>query len=115
MKKIRPAYGVKNFVRAAALAGLSLVTGACEGSCEAMAKEIRADLEKKLQAGDSREKIESTLENMGISYTYNEFDNRYSSTVRENCQKFAVVTVYVHLDDKMQMSSIEVFNTYTGL
>ncbi len=80
-----------------------------------MAKQVRANLEEQLHVGDSREKIEAVLQSIGIRYSYDEFSNRYQSTVREECGKFEAVSVYVNLDDQGRLSAIEVFNSYTWL
>lgn len=96
----------------ALLTVLSL-SGCCAGLDEEI---IREKLSKELHVGDSREKVELVLKSHGMDFSYDEYQDLYSSNIRgKNCafDKSVMVTIYINKSGRV--SKIEVSNSYTFL
>jgi len=75
---------------------------------------MRNLLDEKLHIGDSREKIETTLSEIGINASYDRYLNRYQSTKRDkkNCP-YQAISIYIKMDKSHQRKKIDVFMSYT--
>lgn len=79
-------------------------------------EEVKSLLEKKLKIGDERQKVEDVLKDAGILYAYDQFQNRYQSTITDPlCGSGQAISVYVYFDSSKKMSKVEVFESYAGL
>jgi len=87
---------------------------ACGGSC-LKTNEIRDALYASLVVGDTREKIETALNDNDIRFSYSKYLNRYQATVRdeERCGPYQAISIYISLDKSEKLSKIEVFESYT--
>ena len=85
--------------------------------CADLDKEkISAELNKDLHVGDSREKAESVLRNHQIGFSYDEYQNLYSSNIRgKDCAFDKSILVTIYLNKSGVVSKIEVSNSYTFL
>ena len=95
---------------------LALLLGACsDHSCDHLNKdEIKNNLYKHLRVGDSRDKIESVLREAKISSSYDKFETRYQSYIREEgCPYGKDIIIDVYLDNNGRMSRIETMDSYT--
>jgi hypothetical protein len=89
----------------------------CGGDCmKPRTAEVRNLLERGLKAGDKRERVDEVLKNAGIVYEYDRFQNRYQSTITDSsCGPYQAISVYVYFDASGKMSSVEIFESHTGL
>jgi hypothetical protein len=87
----------------------------CQGSC-LKTNEIKTLLQKNIKIGDDRKKVDAVLKNADIDYTYDEFQNRYGSTIRDaECGSWQAISVYVNFNKSGKVSGVEVFDSYTAL
>lgn len=87
------------------------------GCCPNLDKDkIKSEISKDLKIGDSREKVEDVLKNNRIEFTYDEYENLYSSNIRGgNCEFDRTVLVTIYLDSSGRVSKIETSDSYTFL
>jgi hypothetical protein len=97
---------------------------ACYGNC-LPTDEVRELLTSQLHIGDSREKIEAVLNNVGATYynppksppfcSYDKFNNAYHSMILDEprCGPYQAISVTIQLDNQGRLSSIEVSESYT--
>ena len=82
-------------------------------------KKVRAELNKYLHVGDSREKAELVMKSHGISLSYDQYQQRYQSNITDKNSTFnpfdKSVIVYIYIDQSGLVSKIEVSNSYTFL
>lgn len=91
-----------------------LGNSACHGGC-LRTDELRALLNREIKVGDGREKVDLVLKNAGIDYSYDAYQNRYGSTVRDDrCGSWRAISVYVNFDLSGKVAGIEVFESYTA-
>jgi hypothetical protein len=95
---------------------VALVLWGFNGDCmKPKTAEIRGHLDRELKVGDSHEKVEEVLTKAGIPYQYDQFQNRYQSTVfDQQCGPYDAISIYVYFDPSGRMSRIEVRETYTA-
>ena len=87
----------------------------CQGDCLSIQEnKVRELLNKNLSLSDSREKIEQEIQRLGVSFTYDRFQNRYQATIRDGCSPYEAISVYLNLDGQEKLSTIVVFKSYTG-
>ncbi len=87
------------------------------GCCAGLDKEtIENELAKDLKIGDSREKAELALKSHGMDFSYDEYQDLYSSNIRgKNCAFDKSVMVTIYINKSGLVSKIEVSNSYTFL
>lgn len=85
---------------------------ACGGGCVDI-EEVKNNLHSKLNIGDSREKVDASLKETGIQFTYDESQNRYQGSITEGCSTGEGVAILIIFDDSNKLSEIEVFKEYT--
>ena len=93
---------------------------ACSSGCPLNASEVRNRLSEKLAVGDEREKIEAVLKKEGIGFSYNEYSNRYNSTIRdeEHCGRLSLykaLSLRIYLDDNNRLLRLTVKDSFTFL
>jgi len=76
-------------------------------------EEVREKLHSKLSIGDSRERVDASLKDTGIRFTYDKFQNRYNAAITEGCSKYEAIVVLIIFDDSNKLSEIKVFKEYT--
>jgi hypothetical protein len=78
---------------------------------------VRSEINKDLQIGDPREKVERVLKSRGIDFSYDgQFEQRYSSNIKgKNCAFDKSVILYIYLDKSGNVSRIETLDSYTFL
>ena len=108
---------VFNFWEVAHVLALILCTvgnSACHGGC-LKTDEIRALLNREIKVGNSRNKVDVVLKNAGIDYSYDAYQHRYGSTVRDDrCGPWQAISIYVNFDLSGKVTGIEVFESYTA-
>nr|NJM04538.1 hypothetical protein [Desulfobacula sp.] len=104
---------------------ITVILTACYKNCLPTV-EVRDSLTTQLRVGDPREKIEAVLGNVvakydntlvkpDIAFSYDEFQNRYSTTIwdKPRCGPYQGISVDIHLDDTGHLSKIDVHELYT--
>jgi hypothetical protein len=82
---------------------------------------LRASVEKEMHAslsvGDTRDKIERTLNEKKMPFSFNQFEHRYETGVdpKEKRRVKRVITVDIYVDGSDRLTRFEVRNTYTYL
>ncbi|MDB5823134.1 MAG: hypothetical protein JWR21_1838 [Herminiimonas sp.] len=95
---------------------VALTLSGCDACMKPKTEEVRHLLEKELKVGATRERVDKVMKNAGIPYSYDQFQNRYQSTIFESrCGPYQAVSIYVYFDSSMKMSKVEVFDSYTFL
>jgi hypothetical protein len=103
--------------KAALLTVIASLLAGCGGSCTShRTEEIKALLNKELKVGDSKERVQEVLNGAEIKYSFDQFQNRYQSTVYdERCGQDDAVSITVSFDPSGKMLKVEVFESYTTL
>lgn len=98
-----------------ALLAIIFNLSACGGDCRKF-DEIKYFIEREIKVGDSRERADSLLKIAGVDYGYDEYQNRYQSTIHDSaCGKWVDLSIYVSFDKFGNVSKAEAFRSYTGL
>lgn len=94
----------------------ALTLSGCNEDCmKPETKELRDLLEKELKVGDTRERVEGVLKNAGIAYEYDQFQNRFQSTITDSqCGPYWAISLYVYFNSSNKMSKVEAFESHTG-
>lgn len=77
-------------------------------------KEVRNLLNSKLSIGDTRERVEKAIEDIGIQFSYDKYQDQYYSTIRdERCGPYQAISVSLSFDESEKLSEIKVLESYT--
>ena len=91
---------------------LLFISGCSENCLSKKEKEVTELLHSNFSIGDSFEEVKSSINNIDISFSYNEYVNRFNTTVR-GCGKYGAISVLIIFDDENKLSEIKVFKSYT--
>jgi hypothetical protein len=98
---------------AALWAGQAVVTFAEE---RVTADSIRVMIERGLPLGASRNDVEAFLSRQKLPFSFDRFQNRYQSIIRDVPHRASVdyaIVIYIYLDDVGGFSSAEVRDSFT--
>jgi hypothetical protein len=87
----------------------------CGRDCRQL-DEVKTLIEARINIGDSPDKVESVLKDLGTTYAYDDFQNRYQADFsNEACGRLVALSIYVSFDEKGRVSGVEAFKSYTAL
>ena len=73
------------------------------------------EVSSKFNIGDSRQEIESILDEHNIIFSYDRFNKRYQGVIRFECDKFSAITIHTNLNEEGNFESFEYGMSYTTL
>ena len=85
----------------------------CGPKLDASSDEIQVQFEAALSPGDSASTIESYFAKRGLDATFDEFADRYQSTIRHPESDFHAISIYVNVDNNQQFVGVEAHDSYT--
>ena len=97
------------------LIALTSFVSACNDGCLNMReKEVKKMLNSKLSIGDDRGKVELIIDNIGIEFSYDKYEDQYYTTIRdEHCGPYQGISVYISFDESEKLSEINISKFYT--
>ena len=82
---------------------------------KAKANAVRALLSREISVGDGREKVAHILDDAGIAFGFDKFQNRFQATVFDAaCGQYEAASIYILLDAFGNVSKVEVFESFTA-
>ena len=94
------------------LVAASAVMG-CSGGVDTTPEAVEAEISAALHKGDSAEAIERYLEQRNLPFSYDRFNNRYQSIIRDPDSNAHAITILVLLDDQKRYVDVEARDSYT--
>lgn len=88
---------------------------ACGSTLDVTASEVEQKISSELSPGDGYGKIEAYFEKEGLPFSYDEFNSRYQSIIRETDSSFHAIVIYVYVDGDRNFIKAETIDSYTGL
>jgi hypothetical protein len=87
----------------------------CHAQELASAQSILQEITSALKPGDSSEAIEAYFKNRGLPATYDKYQHRYQSIVRNTGRPMGhAVVIYVYTDDAKRLSRVQTQDSYTA-
>jgi hypothetical protein len=66
-----------------------------------------------LRPGDSSEKIEAYFKRRSLDFDYDQYQQRYESTMRSTKSNFHAISIYVRVDSEKRFKAVDAFDSYT--
>ena len=103
---------MKRLLSIAAMLCSCLLSG-CGPTLDITPQEVESEINKVLSPGDSAEAIEAFFAKKGWSLSYDQYQNRYQSTIRHPESNYHAISIYLYVDDEKCFLRVEAKNTYT--
>lgn len=102
-----------NVIAASVLLGFLPSSGSCCKAAETMTRdEVRTLIAKEISVGASSDQVEKFFKRHKISYSYDEFSNRYQSRI--DVTKYHCIFTLIFLDNGKRFARADVQDIYTG-
>jgi len=89
--------------------------GVCPPFVKTSVEGIKAEFKNKVTLGESKEAIEKAFNEMGLTYSWDRFQNKYNAIIRHPDSNFHAITIKVFVDENGKFKEIMVRDSFTAL
>ena len=89
--------------------------GICPPFVERSLNDLRTEFEEQVAVGDDANLIEAALLDLGVSFSWDKFTNRYQGIIRHPSSNFHAIVIHVYVDKERRYESIDIHDSFTTI